>query len=80
MHRRKWKLAVAAALISVLVVRYYTLTHPYLLADNRHYPFYLWRRVIDRSTYSRYLLVPGYVFAAYVVADAMRGSSVFFQV
>jgi hypothetical protein len=35
--------------------------HPFLLADNRHYPFYIWRRIINRHAYSRYTLAPMYL-------------------
>jgi hypothetical protein len=32
--------------------------HPFLLADNRHYAFYLWRRIINLHPYARYALAP----------------------
>uniref|UniRef100_A0A803MJ51 Dol-P-Glc:Glc(2)Man(9)GlcNAc(2)-PP-Dol alpha-1,2-glucosyltransferase n=1 Tax=Chenopodium quinoa TaxID=63459 RepID=A0A803MJ51_CHEQI len=32
----------AAGLLSV---HFFSIAHPYLLADNRHYPFYIWRKV-----------------------------------
>lgn len=41
-----------------------SVAHPFLLADNRHYAFYLWRRVINVHPYARYALAPGYVVAA----------------
>lgn len=47
--------AVAAA---AAVVQRGTLAHPYLLADNRHYTFYIWRRVFERHWAVRYLLIP----------------------
>lgn len=40
----------------------FTIVHPFLLADNRHYTFYLWRRLLDYSPYLRYMLVPIYHF------------------
>lgn len=36
----------------VLAIRYTTLAHPYLLADNRHVPFYLWRWILRHETVS----------------------------
>ena len=38
-------LGLWAALLGgcALVVHRYTMAHPYLLADNRHYPFYIWK-------------------------------------
>ncbi|KAA0032648.1 dol-P-Glc:Glc(2)Man(9)GlcNAc(2)-PP-Dol alpha-1,2-glucosyltransferase isoform X1 [Cucumis melo var. makuwa] len=38
-----------------------SIAHPYLLADNRHYPFYLWRKVINAHWSSKYLLIPAYI-------------------
>ncbi len=36
--------------------------HPFILADNRHYTFYLWKNVFARNEMNRYLLVPLYLF------------------
>ena len=30
------------SLVSLAAVHYFTFEHPYFLADNRHYPFYVW--------------------------------------
>ncbi|XP_022143862.1 dol-P-Glc:Glc(2)Man(9)GlcNAc(2)-PP-Dol alpha-1,2-glucosyltransferase isoform X2 [Momordica charantia] len=48
-------------LAGFISVHYFSIAHPYLLADNRHYPFYLWRKVINTNWSSKYLLVPAYV-------------------
>ena len=40
-----------------------SLAHPYLLADNRHYPFYLWRKIINAHWLMKYMLVPVYVYS-----------------
>lgn len=40
-----------------------SLAHPYLLADNRHYPFYLWRKIINAHWSMKYMLVPVYVYS-----------------
>ena len=37
--------ACAAALLSAALVKG-SLEHPFLVADNRHYTFYLWRKVL----------------------------------
>ncbi|KAF8402903.1 hypothetical protein HHK36_010995 [Tetracentron sinense] len=46
-----------------LSVHFYSIAHPYLVADNRHYPFYLWRKVIKAHWSMKYLLVPLYVYS-----------------
>lgn len=53
-------LALIAGFISV---HFFSIAHPYLLADNRHYPFYLWRKVINAHWSIKYLLVPLYVYS-----------------
>eukprot|EP00889_Picochlorum_renovo_P001033 jgi/Picre1/28063/NNA_001022.t1 len=32
--------------------------HPFILADNRHYTFYVWRKLINASRASRYFTIP----------------------
>ena len=60
-----------AALVVVVVVaakRYGTLVHPYTLADNRHYTFYLWRRVLSGGR--GWALLPLHAFSAAAVLRA----------
>lgn len=54
-------------IICALIVRYNTLVHPYLLADNRHYTFYIWNRVYAKYSLARYLLIGSYIFAIYAI-------------
>lgn len=58
--------------VIALIIDRFTITHPFLLADNRHYIFYLWKRVIDRTSYSRYLLTPVYHFSISCVLGLMK--------
>ncbi|KAL8129754.1 hypothetical protein V2J09_018909 [Rumex salicifolius] len=46
-----------------LSIHFFSIAHPYLLADNRHYTFYLWRKVINAHWTMRYLLVPVYIYS-----------------
>ncbi|EJT97967.1 hypothetical protein DACRYDRAFT_111484 [Dacryopinax primogenitus] len=48
------------AVLCILINRY-TIAHPFLLSDNRHYPFYLWRRLISPFPLARYLWAPVYL-------------------
>lgn len=52
-------------------VYYGTVVHPFVLADNRHYFFYVWRRIIDVHPYSRFALVPIYAASATVFILAL---------
>ena len=56
--------------------------HPFLLSDNRHYTFYVWRRIYRFHPLVPYLLVPVYLACAwawYLRAGAslayLRGSA-----
>ncbi|XP_012732565.1 dol-P-Glc:Glc(2)Man(9)GlcNAc(2)-PP-Dol alpha-1,2-glucosyltransferase [Fundulus heteroclitus] len=70
-------LCVTAA--SLLLVWKFTFVHKYLLADNRHFPFYVWKKVFQRHELVRFLLVPAYVFAGWNFLDAFRSRSLFWS-
>lgn len=55
-------------------VRYNTLVHPYLLADNRHYTFYVWNRFYARHEYARFAIIPLYIFGLSTVFSSLDGS------
>lgn len=63
MSRRTFFLT--ALLFSIFAVYSTTVVHPYLLADNRHYTFYMWNRFYGKYHFFRYLMVPVYYFGWY---------------
>lgn len=58
-----------------VIVQNFTIIHPFLLADNRHYTFYLVRKFITRSESSRLELIPIYHFSFYVIYKLFIQSS-----
>ena len=44
---------------------YFRIHHPFLLSDNRHYTFYVWRRVYMVHPMMPYALVPVYLACAW---------------
>lgn len=70
-------LLLAAA--SLFLVWKFTHVHRYLLADNRHFPFYVWKRVFQRHELARFALVPAYVFAGWNFLDSFRSRSLFWS-
>lgn len=65
----RWRVLDVLALITltvagVIVVIHFTIVHPFMLADNRHYVFYVWRRIINARSWTRYALVPVYAASA----------------
>lgn len=65
--------------ICLLLVLNFTVVHKYLLADNRHFPFYVWKRVFQRHELIRFALVPAYVFAAWNFLDSLKARSLFWS-
>ncbi|XP_006002490.1 dol-P-Glc:Glc(2)Man(9)GlcNAc(2)-PP-Dol alpha-1,2-glucosyltransferase [Latimeria chalumnae] len=77
--RRHPALYVILTTFSVLLVWKFTYVHKYLLADNRHYTFYVWKKIFQRHELIKYLLVPGYIFAGWTFADMLKSKSVFWN-
>lgn len=60
-------------IISIAIVRYNTIIHPFTLADNRHYMFYVFRYTIRRASWIRYTLVVPYTLARWMTWGTMAG-------
>lgn len=67
-HKRKM---FSVFVLCLIIIHFNTIVHPYLLADNRHYTFYIWNRFYGRYPSFRYIVVPIYMFAWYVICKAM---------
>lgn len=65
-----WKHIVFVTILittMIIVVHVNTLVHPYLLADNRHYTFYIWNRLYQKIPLFRYIVTPVYLFGLYSI-------------
>ncbi|PBK77176.1 glucosyltransferase [Armillaria solidipes] len=49
------------SVIMAVTVHKYTIHHPFLLSDNRHYTFYVWRRIYMLHSVVPYMLIPVYI-------------------
>lgn len=73
-NRLLWPLyLVATFIISGLVVRFNTIIHPFTLADNRHYMFYVFRYTIRRAPWIRYFLILPYTLSRWLVWGTLSG-------
>lgn len=70
LKRRKLKLLLLALAIGTLV-HFNTMVHLFVLSDNRHYTFYIWRRVFEKRL-GRYLVVPLYMVSVFSMKENMR--------
>lgn len=68
------RLLMASALLlgTLFVVSEFTMVHPYTLADNRHYTFYVWRRFLGRSRIARLSLSAPYLLSLHSLARALH--------
>ncbi|KAH7915149.1 glycosyltransferase family 59 protein [Hygrophoropsis aurantiaca] len=60
--------SLLTALISVVMavtIHRFTIHHPFLLSDNRHYTFYVWRRMFMVHPVAPYVFIPGYQACAW---------------
>lgn len=58
----------------------FTYVHEYLLADNRHYPFYVWSKIYRRHEFIKYALIPVYYFAFGAFIQNLKGKDIFWKI
>ncbi|ROV99487.1 hypothetical protein VMCG_06398 [Cytospora schulzeri] len=59
--------------VALAIVHLNTIIHPFTLADNRHYMFYVFRYTILRAEWVRYALAPVYVLCWALCWKALEG-------
>ncbi|KAL3681224.1 hypothetical protein R1sor_024180 [Riccia sorocarpa] len=52
-----------AIIFAAIAVSFYGDPHPYLLADNRHFTFYIWKDLVQRHWSFKYLIIPAYIYS-----------------
>ncbi|KAL4957165.1 phospholipase D/nuclease [Aspergillus filifer] len=72
------KILTALLVIPVMlaIVHFNTIVHPFTLADNRHYVFYVFRLLLNSSPYTRYAATIVYFLGAWMIISAMGYSPV----
>ncbi|XP_065909694.1 dol-P-Glc:Glc(2)Man(9)GlcNAc(2)-PP-Dol alpha-1,2-glucosyltransferase-like isoform X2 [Dysidea avara] len=67
------KLVVLAivTMVALCAVHWFMHTHPYLLADNRHYTFYMWKDLLGRHGAISYLLAPMFGIATFLCVSVL---------
>ena len=71
---------VSGVVVMAVLVNRFSYTHPYLLADNRHYTFYIWRRILGREgSVVPYAVIPVYVFTAVSMFQLLQRKDAHFK-
>ncbi len=73
-----WYLLLASLLI--VIIKFNTLVHPYLLADNRHYVFYVWNRFYGKYEWARFAMIPGYIASLSMIYKSIENNTVGFKI
>ncbi|ODV77084.1 glycosyltransferase family 59 protein [Suhomyces tanzawaensis NRRL Y-17324] len=55
------------------IIDNYTVVHPFLLADNRHYTFYIFKKLISHR-YSQFISIPLYHFCTWNIITSLNQS------
>ncbi|KID97897.1 Alpha-1,2 glucosyltransferase alg-10, partial [Metarhizium majus ARSEF 297] len=59
--------------VSTAIVKFNTIIHPFTLADNRHYMFYIFRYTIRRGSLIRFMLIIPYTISRWMVWGTLAG-------
>lgn len=66
--------------ISVILIHNFTYQHEYLLADNRHYAFYVWSKIYKRHEHIKFLLIPVYLYCSWSFTSELKHCDIFFKI
>lgn len=56
-----------------------TIIHPYMLADNRHYLFYVWNKFYGRFWWFRFIMAPFYLLSMTILHQSISARSAGFK-
>ncbi|KAL4226440.1 glucosyltransferase [Mactra antiquata] len=65
--------------LAYLMVNYFTYEHKYLLADNRHYTFYIWRKLYRRHEYVKFAFIPIYLYGCWSFFSELDHRDIFWK-
>jgi len=69
--KRHLILSIFMSLMCFCAIWRFTYVHRYVLADNRHYTFYVWSWLFARHPLLRYVFAPVYLLAGYLVLHTL---------
>ncbi|KAG4306521.1 hypothetical protein PORY_000509 [Pneumocystis oryctolagi] len=70
-NRWAWFRTCGIMIIMGLIVHFNTKEHPFLISDNRHYVFYIWRKTIKVHPAAKYVAVPFYYASAWAILNKL---------
>ena len=75
LNQRRYRSVIIIFLFAVYyLVQNFTYVHPYLLADNRHYTFYVWKNIYKTYPEAKVALIPVYLICTTMIFVTMDRS------
>ena len=65
-------ICLTGIIIIALSIHHFTYVHEYLLADNRHYTFYIWRKLFQRHWIVKFIIIPCYLYGAVAIYQQLH--------
>lgn len=78
--KKHWIITIFANILLVIIIYTNTIVHPYMLADNRHYLFYVWNKFYGRFSWARFVVIPFYLLSSTILWYSISIRSAGFQV
>lgn len=77
--RKHWIFYAFLTSSFLIVIHFNTIIHPYMLADNRHYLFYVWNKFYGRYFWFRYIMAPFYSLSLIILYQSISSRSAGFK-
>lgn len=73
--KKHWIFSAFVTILFATVIYKNTIVHPYMLADNRHYLFYIWNKFYGRYWWFRFIMAPFYLLSIIIVHHSISTRS-----
>lgn len=77
--RKHWVFCTFLTSLFVVIIYLNTIVHPYMLADNRHYLFYVWNKFYGRYWWFRFIMAPFYLISMTIFYHSISARSAGFK-
>eukprot|EP01119_Soliformovum_irregulare_P020024 TRINITY_DN6438_c0_g1_i2.p1 TRINITY_DN6438_c0_g1~~TRINITY_DN6438_c0_g1_i2.p1 ORF type:complete len:463 (-),score=58.71 TRINITY_DN6438_c0_g1_i2:5-1306(-) len=65
-------LVLLASVACIYLIHHFMPVHPYILADNRHYTFYIWKNIFRRHEHVKFVMYPVSLLSTFSIWRLLR--------
>lgn len=77
--KKHWMFCTFVTILFATVIYTNTIVHPYMLADNRHYLFYIWNKLYGRFFWFRFIMAPIFLLSIIIIHHSISTQSAGFK-